>query len=608
MPMFLASKQKSLIFKLLSRVIISAVIPCVLISLVLILFTHNRVYQMTVNNTIGITKTTAELIYSHLENTKNVLAAVTGSRGFREMEISRQKLLLENLLPMHPQIEEVRIINLNGQEVLKLSSEKGEVLQRKNLQNVFNENEFISARRKKIHWSSVHLSKEDCFPDVTLSLLFEGLSGKPAGVLSAEVCLRGLQSILCSIKLGERGYFYLVDNQGNLIIPPEEETLSEMKNLTFIPPVKKFLSGIEEKGHQTTKDYIGLKGLLVHGLYQPVKEMNWAVIAEFPTEELTVILRSITLGIGGLGFFGIIGIVIGGFLSLRPLVKSIEKLQKGAEIVGKGNLDYQLQINTGDEIERLANTFNQMSASLKEARTELEEIIGDLERKVEERTTELVKKEKMATIGELAGSIAHELRNPLGDIKNSIYFLSQSLHNNPDERIEEILKIIKRQIDISNQIISGLLDFSRSPEYTFTRAKIDQVINETLLKAIIPGNIEISSNLDKNLPPIEIDCKSIEGVFLNLINNAIQSMPQGGQLTITTRRQDNFLEIEFADTGQGIPEENLKKIFDPLFSTKAKGTGLGLAISKKFVEKHNGYIQVKSAVNQGTVFVVGLPV
>ncbi len=346
----------------------------------------------------------------------------------------------------------------------------------------------------------------------------------------------------------------------------------------------------------------------MHGLYQPVKEMNWAVIAELPTEELTVILRSITLGVGGLGFFGIIGIVIGGFLSLRPLVKSIEKLQKGAEIVGKGNLDYQLQINTGDEIERLANTFNQMSASLKEARTELEEIIGDLERKVEERTTELVKKEKMATIGELAGSIAHELRNPLGDIKNSIYFLSQSLHNNPDERIEEILKIIKRQIDISNQIISGLLDFSRSPEYTFSRAKIDQVINETLLKAIIPGNIEISSNLDENLPPIEIDCKSIEGVFLNLINNAIQSMPQGGQLTITTRRQDNFLEIEFADTGQGIPEENLKKIFDPLFSTKAKGTGLGLAISKKFVEKHNGYIQVKSAVNRGTVFVVGLPI
>ncbi len=235
--MFLLSKQKSLIFKLLLRIIISAVIPCVLISLVLILFTHNRVYQMTVNNTIGITKTTAELIYSHLEDTKNVLAAVTGSRGFREMEISRQKLLLENLLPMHPQIEEVRIINLNGQEVLKLSSEKGEVLQRKNLQNVFTENEFISARRKKIHWSSVHLSKEDCFTNVTLSLLFEGLSGKPAGVLSAEVCLCKIQPILCSTKLGKGGYLYVVDNQGNLIIPPEEETLSEMKNLCFIPPV-----------------------------------------------------------------------------------------------------------------------------------------------------------------------------------------------------------------------------------------------------------------------------------------------------------------------------------------------------------------------------------
>ncbi|HCJ67737.1 MAG TPA: hypothetical protein DHV62_10600 [Elusimicrobia bacterium] len=606
--MFTFLKKKSLTSKLLSRIIISAVIPCVLVSLVLIIFTQKRVHWMETRNNIQLAKTTAETVYWNLESVKIALQAVTGSQGFREMNRERQKFLLENLLSIYPCLEEISVLSLKGKEVLKLANEDGKVKQCSDLRDLSQEKGFIFARKEGMYWSSVYPCRKECLPNIILFLRFAGFNGTPAGVLSANVCLCNVWTIISSAKVGKKGYLYLVDSQGKLIVHPEEKTLWEMKNLEHLPPVSNFVQGREEKGHKLTDEYIGLKGFSVHGVYQPVKELNWAVVAEVPTEEVMSIFRAIALGISGLAFFGILGITFGGFFSLRPIVQSIDKLRKGAETIGKGNFDYPLEIKTGDEIEQLAESFTQMSASLKDARNKLEQTISDLERIVEERTKELVKKEKMATIGELAGSVAHELRNPLGDIKNSIYLLSQILRNSPDERIPEIIKIIRRQISISNQIIGDLLDFSRSPKLTLEKVKINKVINLSMLKVTLPKNVQFIGKVDENLPPVEIDRTLIERVFLNLINNALQAMPEGGKLTISTRKKDNFIEIEFTDTGQGILEDNLQKIFDPLYSTKVKGTGLGLAISKNFVEKHNGSIEVKSVINQGSSFTVKLPI
>ncbi len=234
---------------------------------------------------------------------------------------------------------------------------------------------------------------------------------------------------------------------------------------------------------------------------------------------------------------------------------------------------------------------------------------SELERKMEElrRSQEqLIKSERLASIGQLAASVGHELRNPLGVIKNVSYYLGMKL-SDKDKNINKHLKILEVELATSDKIISDLLDFSRGLEPTLLEAEVNPIVEEALSRATISEDVEVSVKLDKGLPRIPLDREQMQRVFLNLISNAVQAMPEGGSLEIRTGREDGFVWIEFTDTGVGISEEGLGKIFEPLFTTRAKGIGLGLALSKQIVEGHGGSIEVKSVLNTGTTFTVKLP-
>jgi len=247
-----------------------------------------------------------------------------------------------------------------------------------------------------------------------------------------------------------------------------------------------------------------------------------------------------------------------------------------------------------------------------EAEQKLRQFAAELEQRVEERThelqaanEELVRKERLATLGQLAGGVAHEIRNPLGVIRNAAYFLRQ-VTPAEDADTRESFDEIERALSSSNHIVSELLDYARDPQPGRTSFPADEVVRQALASIRIDPQIQVESSC----PPgasIPGDRDQIQRILVNLISNAVHAMPDGGRLEVHCVQDEATVSIEVTDTGTGIPGEHFDKIFDPLFSNKAKGIGLGLAISKRYAELNRGEIQVQSQPDHGSTFRLTLP-
>lgn len=312
----------------------------------------------------------------------------------------------------------------------------------------------------------------------------------------------------------------------------------------------------------------------------------------------------------------------------RLIYRPLRDLEVGAHRIAAGDLTASIPVSSGDEFGKLASAFNGMTTALRNSREQLREWAHTLEQKVETRTQELrraqaetVRGEKLASVGLLASGIAHELNNPLTGILTFSHLLRRKT---PDGSADaEDLDLVIRETKRCAGIIKRLLDFARdkAPENKFT--DINRVIEDTVQIVERPANlrdIEIALDLDRTLPAIWADPDQIKQVVMNMLVNAQHAVEEKGSITVTTARTERpqpgnggpvpMLEIAIADTGCGIPEANLKRIFDPFFTSKAvgKGTGLGLSVSHGIIEAHGGLIEVVSKVGEGSTFRVLLPI
>jgi len=247
-------------------------------------------------------------------------------------------------------------------------------------------------------------------------------------------------------------------------------------------------------------------------------------------------------------------------------------------------------------------------AELAQYRYQLEELVEERTRELQDVQEQLVRQEKLAVLGQLAGGVGHELRNPLSTIKGSAYFLNQVLRE-PEPRVRRTLDMLDREVATCERIISDLLDFARTKNPIQRSMNINDAVREELSHTAVPENIEVVSQLDETLPPVQADPDQLSQVLANIILNAVQAMPGGGRLTISSESPGpGWVAVSFADTGVGMSDETMAKLFEPLFTTKAKGIGLGLAIVRSLVEGHGGTIEAQSEVGRGSTFTVRLPV
>jgi len=249
----------------------------------------------------------------------------------------------------------------------------------------------------------------------------------------------------------------------------------------------------------------------------------------------------------------------------------------------------------------------QMEKKLEEYSQHLEELVEKRTRQLKETQEQLLKAERLAAIGELAAMVGHDLRNPLTGIASAAYYLKMKIGPKMDMKTKEMLGFIEKDVEYSNKIISDLLTYSREILLDPVETTPKSIIKDALTLVRVPKNIRVLG-LTENEPKIKIDAQKMKSVFLNIIKNAVDAMPKGGKLTIKSKESSGNLEIAFIDTGTGIPNEIMEKIWDPFFTTKAKGMGLGLSICKRIVEAHRGSISVESTVGKGATFIVTLPI
>jgi len=283
--------------------------------------------------------------------------------------------------------------------------------------------------------------------------------------------------------------------------------------------------------------------------------------------------------------------------------RPINRLIKATAEIARGNYHLlDIPPDESAEIRELEEYFNEMVKAIEERDQRLQDLA--------EKT--ILRSEKLASVGRLASGIAHEINNPLTGILTYSSLLTEELKGTP---YEEDLKTIKEETLRCRKIVRGLLDFARDYKPEKVSTNLNSLIEEALQlleKHVNFHNIKIVKNFDPNLPEVKVDADEFRSVINNLAVNAADAMPEGGQLTISTAhdRELNQVVIRVADTGVGISEENLKRIFEPFFTTKekGKGTGLGLSMAYGVIKRHDGTIDVKSRVGQGTEFIIRLPV
>ena len=329
-----------------------------------------------------------------------------------------------------------------------------------------------------------------------------------------------------------------------------------------------------------------------------------------------------------IGFILLVSISAGWLLH-RMIYLPLGDLDKGAKRLASGNYDHAIPVRGEDEFGSLALSSNAMMTALKKSRQELQEWVQTLEQKVNERTAQLrlaqaevARGEKLASIGQLAAGIAHELNNPLTGVLTFTHLLRRKMPDGSQDA--EDLDLVIRETRRCASIIRRLLDFAREKAPEKALVDLNRLVEETVRfveRSAALQRIDITLDLDPHLPALYVDADLMKQVLMNILVNAQQAIAERGDIVVRSRLHESrklaacgeepvpAVEIAISDTGCGIPQANLQRVFDPFFTSKevGKGTGLGLSVSYGIVRSHGGEIEVESTLGQGTTFRVYLP-
>ena len=361
--------------------------------------------------------------------------------------------------------------------------------------------------------------------------------------------------------------------------------------------------------------YVSREGASRIGAAAPIARTPWVVWVDSPQSVALAPARAL---MGRLAIIALI-IVAAGTLSAwllsRQITTPLVAVTHAAEGIAGGDYSRRVTSATDDEIGQLAAAFNVMAQQVADSRAVLEARVEERTRSLQDALAELraaqnelVKREKLAILGQLAGGVGHELRNPLGVMTNALYYLDVVLREERPE-VKEYLGILRTQIGLSEKIIGDLLDFARVKPPQREPVPLGDIVAEQLQRLGPLNGVTLSSEIPSTLPPACVDRVQIGQVVLNLLTNAIQAM-NGGHGTLTVRgalETPDRLRLDVRDTGSGISPEDSRRIFEPLFTTKARGIGLGLAVSRTLVRANGGEITFVSEAGRGTTFSVRMP-
>jgi C4-dicarboxylate-specific signal transduction histidine kinase len=341
----------------------------------------------------------------------------------------------------------------------------------------------------------------------------------------------------------------------------------------------------------------------------------WAFIVEYPYAVILRPLGALSWQSALVALGVVLAAIIAGALLSSGMTSSLADLTTTAEFIAGGDLTRRpAATRRRDEIGRLARSFGTMADHVRDSRDQLE-------RRIEARTAalrnamtrlrdtqdELVRKEKLATIGQLASSVGHELRNPLGVMSNAVYILERTIES-PSPKVQEYLRLVGTQIKLSERIVADLLDSVRNQSPQRRDVDVRSLLSEQIDRVAIPSNVRVVLAVDEGLSRVHVDPDQVGQILVNLLTNAAQAMSnQPGLVHVHAHNGDGRVHIDVRDTGPGVPSELSEKIFEPLYTTKARGIGLGLSVSRSLASVNNGSLSVINHPDGGAVFTLELP-
>ena len=345
-----------------------------------------------------------------------------------------------------------------------------------------------------------------------------------------------------------------------------------------------------------------------------VKNTPWVLWVDVRSSAILAPARRF---LGVMALAGLLILIVGAvaaWLISRQISVPLKDLSLAAQDISAGDYARRADVHREDELGVLADSFNNMAQQIEEShrgmevrvreRTkELESALGELH----EAQESLVRKEKLATLGLLAGGVGHELRNPLGVMTNAIYYLSAVMKEAPAE-VKEYLEILRTQIALSEKIVGDLLDFARIKPPQWESVSLRHIVDAQLARAGPLEAVRIEHDFPADLPSVQVDRVQMGQVVLNLIMNALQAMNGHAVLTFRGRHTGaGFVRLDVIDTGMGMTPDQMRRLFEPLYTTKARGIGLGLAVSRGLVLANGGVISAASSPGSGTTMSVSLP-
>jgi signal transduction histidine kinase/CheY-like chemotaxis protein len=482
--------------------------------------------------------------------------------------------------------------------------------------------EFTRAMSGKTYFSPVYFLNGS-EPYMTVSMAQGGPLG---GVVSCEVNLKFVWDVIRQIRVGSAGFAYVVDDTGQLIAHPDINAVLRHTDLSSLPQVQAALAAFPQAASGNQPRTVGRQVMLARNLktdrvltaWDYIKQAHWTVFVEEPQAEAlgplySTVERHVLLMLGGIVLAAAASTVL-----VRGLMRPLQALRMGAITIGAGALDHHIEIRTGDELEGLAEAFNEMSDKLNESYATLERKVDERTRELKEATRQVEHASRMKS--EFLANMSHELRTPL----NAIQGFSELLLDSTEEEIDaETRKLYLERIHDSGRhlldLINDILDLSKIEagwmelhrESFEVRPVINQVVS-TVEPLAARKHIRLQSALTP-LGELYADAGKFKQILYNLVSNAIKFTPEHGQVSVEAERDDGGLHLMVSDTGIGIAQEDQDRVFaefqqiDSGMNRKNEGTGLGLALTKRFVEMHDGQIWLESRLGQGSRFHVKLP-
>lgn len=509
-----------------------------------------------------------------------------------EAEFNKANLnkLLGDILSRTPFYHRISFVDLQGKELISvgrggaasgLSDLKGEAFFKK----------AISSSGKGVVFSRlIDSRKRDGYIIHCAKQFYYGWR-ELAGLVVIDLDFEKIFDVVRAIQVGQEGYSFLVDNSGYTLIHPQyapyEYHLGNYPDPSLLALIKIMMQG------KTGWENYTFEGKGKVAAFAPIPMMKWSLAVTIPMEEFgreaqaikTKVVQTVALTL----LIALIGVSLLSYNLSRP----VRRLVAATNRLASGDLDQEIPVKSRDELGDLTRSFNRMVRNLSRIQSEL------------------VRSEKLISLGRLSAGVAHEIRNPLNAMKGAMVHLQQRWADEP--LIQQYTTLVSEEIDRLNRVVTEILYFSKQSLPRLEKADLNDVIVGTqgiLADEAAQGSVRFVNTLDPALPLVFLDEHQIQQVLLNLIINAMDAMPGGGEIRFTTvlaEGNSSQTRLIVEDSGDGISEESLPNVFDPFYTTKEDGTGLGLPLSMGIVEGHGGALDIESRVGQGTKVTITLP-